>query len=80
MRTITIEKYEDGKCVEKIRLPAAPLCLFAKLLPRKAKRELIELGLDMDTILAASTTSYSECWVDVEENKGLRRVRIVRHV
>ncbi|OAE45650.1 hypothetical protein [Agrobacterium tumefaciens] len=79
MGMITIEKYVEGRCVEKMSLPVAPLRFLANLLPRKAKFELLALGLDVDTILAASRTSPAECWVDVEENTVPKRVRVVRH-
>lgn len=79
MGTITIEKFVEERCVEKMSLPVAPLRFLAKLLPRKAKLELLALGLDVETLLAASRTSLSECWIDVEENGVGKRIRVVRH-
>lgn len=79
MGTITIEKFVEERCVEKISLPVAPLSFLAKLLPRKAKCELLALGLDVETLLAASRTSLAECWLAVEENGVPKRIRVVRH-
>lgn len=76
MGRITIEKYLEGRCVEKMSFPVAPLRLLTKLLPRKAKVQLIELGLDLEAILHESTAS--ECWIDIEENKVPKRIRVVR--
>lgn len=79
MSTVTIEKYVEGRCVETINLPVSPLRFLMKLLPHKAKSELLEFGLDVEQILAESVQSPSECWLDVEENKVPKRIRVVRY-
>ena len=78
MSTVLIEKFVDGICVEKLQLPVTPLQLLARLLPAKARRDMLRHGLDIDALLNDPPTSFTEQWLDVEEKKVAKRVRISR--
>lgn len=78
MSTLIIEKYVDGICVEKLQLPVTPLQLLAKLLPSKARRDMLRHGLDIDALLNDPPTTFTEQWLEVEEKKVAKRIRISR--
>lgn len=78
MSTVLIEKFVDGICVEKLQLPVTPLQLLARLLPAKARRDMLRHGLDIDALLKDPPTSFTEQWLDVEEKKVAKRIRISR--
>ncbi|MCJ8148657.1 hypothetical protein [Shinella sedimenti] len=78
MSTITIEKYVDGIRVEELKLPTAPLRFVAGLLPARARRELLQHGLDIDALLYGATPSPEPQWMDVEEKNVAKRIRISR--
>lgn len=78
MSTIIIEKYVDGIREEQLRLPAAPVRLLARFLPGSARRSLLGQGLDLDTLLKGPASSSEPQWMDIEEKKVKKRIRIVR--
>lgn len=78
MSTVIIEKYVDGIWVEKIQLPAAPLRFLAGLLPDRARRDLRRHGLDVEALLNDAASSSGPQWMDVEEKKVAKRIRISR--
>lgn len=78
MSTVIIEKYMNGICVEKLRLPIAPLQFLARLLPGRARSDLLSHGLDLDALLNDSISSSIPQWMDIEEKKIAKRIRISR--
>lgn len=78
MSTVIIEKYVDGIRKEELRLPAAPLRLLARFLPGSARRGLSGHGLDLDALLNGPASSSAPQWIDIEEKKVKKRIRITR--
>lgn len=78
MSTVIIEKFVDGICVETLQLPAAPLQFMARLLPVMARQDLLRHGLDIEALLNAPASSSAPQWMDIEEKKVAKRVRISR--
>lgn len=78
MSTVIIEKYVDGIWVEKIQLPAAPLRFLAGLLPARARRDLRRHGLDLEALLNDAAAVSGPHWMDIEEKKVAKRIRISR--
>lgn len=78
MSTVIIEKYVDGVPVETFQVPAAPLQLLARLLPAGARRGLLRRGLDIDALLGDAQSYAGDQWIDVEEKRVAKRVRISR--
>ncbi|MDH7804799.1 MULTISPECIES: hypothetical protein [unclassified Rhizobium] len=78
MSIIIIEKYVDGNRVEVLQFPAAPLRFLARLLPVKIRSGLLRRGLDIDTLLNGSTPSFTPQWMEIEEKKVAKRIRISR--
>lgn len=76
--TVIIEKYVDGIWVEKIQLPAAPLRFLAGLLPARARRDLRRHGLDLEALLNDTASFSGPHWMDIEEKKVAKRIRISR--
>lgn len=78
MRSILIEKYVDGICVEELKLPVAPLQFLAGLLPNQARRELQRHGIDVDALLNDTAPAVAAQWLEVEEGAVAKRIRISR--
>lgn len=79
MRKILIEKYVDGICVDKLKVPVAPLQFMANFLPKKACRELQRRGLDVQALLNDTAADAPAQWLDVDEGAVAKRVRLSLH-
>ncbi|MDR6434709.1 hypothetical protein [Brucella pseudogrignonensis] len=80
MKTIVVEKYVNGNCVEKYTLPLSATRLFARFLPNKAIAELQSYGINIKALLDDTSPSVSEQWLDVEEHSIIKKIRISRGV
>ena len=76
MKIILIEKYVNGTCMEKFRLPTTPLQYFFRLLPNNTKAKLRIHGIDIDVLLTCPNPKNTDHWITIQEGNITKHIRI----